>query len=272
MSSERDSRQRAAARARLEREMAARREAARRKRLLQARIGAGVAGAVVLGAVVWIIVAAVAGGDEPTPPGDRGRPVRMHRGASSRPRIRPAARFRCPAASRTSARRRPSRRSSGFQVITIETNLGKVKVEMDLSKTPCTAASFAYLASKGFYDNTSCHRLVAEHLRAAVRRPERHRLRRHRRTASPTRTCPAGQAARLPRRRRGDGQHRPARQQRQPVLLPVRHEQPAGRLQPLRPRHHGLDIIKQVRRPATTASSRGSPAAATRTSRSPSPR
>ena len=31
---------------------------------------------------------------------------------------------------------------------------------MDLSKTPCTAASLAYLASKGFYDNTACHRLV----------------------------------------------------------------------------------------------------------------
>jgi peptidyl-prolyl cis-trans isomerase B (cyclophilin B) len=35
-------------------------------------------------------------------------------------------------------------------------------MEMDLSKTPCTAASIAYLANKKFYDNSSCHRLVQE--------------------------------------------------------------------------------------------------------------
>jgi peptidyl-prolyl cis-trans isomerase B (cyclophilin B) len=35
-------------------------------------------------------------------------------------------------------------------------------MEMDLSKTPCTAASIAYLANKEFYDNTSCHRLVPQ--------------------------------------------------------------------------------------------------------------
>jgi peptidyl-prolyl cis-trans isomerase B (cyclophilin B) len=47
-------------------------------------------------------------------------------------------------------------------VLTFDTNLGQVQVEMDLSKTPCTAASMAYLASKGYYDNSSCHRLVAD--------------------------------------------------------------------------------------------------------------
>ena len=103
MSSVRD-RQRAAARARLEREMAVRAEAARRKRLLQARIGAGVAGALVLAAVVWIIAAVSSGGEEPTQvaagtttcewrpvspekaaaPGDQGRRHPAHHGAQHR--------------------------------------------------------------------------------------------------------------------------------------------------------------------------------------------
>jgi peptidyl-prolyl cis-trans isomerase B (cyclophilin B) len=138
--------------------MAARREAARRKRLLQARIGAGVAGAVVLGAVVWIIVAA--SGSEPTPiaapPGScvyiddyptidpSGSPVPLPSGVKDvgKPPADPP--------------------SSGFQVLTFETNLGKVEVEMDYSKTRCTANSLAYLANQGFYDNSSCHRLVAD--------------------------------------------------------------------------------------------------------------
>src|SRR5215470_16841295 len=66
VSSVRDSRQRAAARAKLEREMADRREAAQHKRRMQARIGAGAAGVVVLAAVVWIIVAASSGSSKPT--------------------------------------------------------------------------------------------------------------------------------------------------------------------------------------------------------------
>jgi peptidyl-prolyl cis-trans isomerase B (cyclophilin B) len=69
VSSERDNRARAAARARLERQMAARREAHRRRRVLQGRIAAGVAGMLVLGAIVWIAVAALSGGEQATPQG-----------------------------------------------------------------------------------------------------------------------------------------------------------------------------------------------------------
>jgi peptidyl-prolyl cis-trans isomerase B (cyclophilin B) len=36
-----------------------------------------------------------------------------------------------------------------------------VKIEMDLAKTPCTAASLASLAQQKYYDGSSCHRLVA---------------------------------------------------------------------------------------------------------------
>jgi peptidyl-prolyl cis-trans isomerase B (cyclophilin B) len=151
VSSVRD-RQRAAARAKLEREMAARAEAARRKRLLQARIGAGVAGAVVIALVVWIVVAAT-GGKKPSV------------SASSTPSacewIPEVAPGQTPPAGVKEVGMPPTNvPRSGYQVLTFTTNLGVIKVEMDLAKAPCTSANLAYLATKKFYDNTSCHRLV----------------------------------------------------------------------------------------------------------------
>ena len=160
MSSVRDSKQRAAARAKLEREMAARRDAARRKRLMQARIGAGVAGVVVLAAVVWVIVAATGDSNPTANPSAAATSCTWHSdfpspspGVSQSPLPEGIKDVGLPPTD-------PPR--SGFQVLTFDTNLGQVQVEMDLSKTPCTAASMAYLASKGYYDNSSCHRLVAD--------------------------------------------------------------------------------------------------------------
>jgi peptidyl-prolyl cis-trans isomerase B (cyclophilin B) len=49
---------------------------------------------------------------------------------------------------------------SGVKPMTITTNLGPIEAELDLAKAPCTAASFAYLAGKKFFDNTKCHRLT----------------------------------------------------------------------------------------------------------------
>jgi peptidyl-prolyl cis-trans isomerase B (cyclophilin B) len=49
---------------------------------------------------------------------------------------------------------------TGTETMTITTNLGVVTVSLDLAKAPCTAASFKYLASKGYFNNTICHRLV----------------------------------------------------------------------------------------------------------------
>jgi peptidyl-prolyl cis-trans isomerase B (cyclophilin B) len=44
--------------------------------------------------------------------------------------------------------------------MTITTNRGVLRVRLDPAKTPCTVASFSYLAGKHFFDNTACHRLV----------------------------------------------------------------------------------------------------------------
>jgi peptidyl-prolyl cis-trans isomerase B (cyclophilin B) len=131
---------------------------------MQARIGGGVAAVVVLGAVIWIIVAA-SGGSTPQPTASAGpTQCTWHNdyaaaspspGASTSPEPLPSGIVDVGTPPIDPPR-------SGFQVLTFDTNLGQVQVEMDLSKTPCTAASMAYLAGKGFYDNTSCHRLVAD--------------------------------------------------------------------------------------------------------------
>jgi peptidyl-prolyl cis-trans isomerase B (cyclophilin B) len=52
--------------------------------------------------------------------------------------------------------------NTGTATLTMDTNLGKVVATLDKSKVPCTTASFTYLASKKFWDNTKCHRLVNE--------------------------------------------------------------------------------------------------------------
>jgi peptidyl-prolyl cis-trans isomerase B (cyclophilin B) len=50
----------------------------------------------------------------------------------------------------------------GTEVMTLNTNLGKIEATIDLAKAPCTGSSFAYLASKKFLDGSKCHRMVNE--------------------------------------------------------------------------------------------------------------
>jgi peptidyl-prolyl cis-trans isomerase B (cyclophilin B) len=138
--------------------MAARREAADRKRRMQARIGAGVAAVVVLGAIIWIVVATT-GGSNSTPVASGPAPC-VWTPAANPPNPSPS-----PSASPTKAP--PGLPPTdvphkGYQVMTLTTSAGVIKIEMDLSKTPCTAASMAFLASKKYYDGTSCHRLVTD--------------------------------------------------------------------------------------------------------------
>ena len=64
---------------------------------------------------------------------------------------------------------------------TLKTNLGDIVIAMAADKAPCTTNSFRHLATSKYYDRPPCHRLTTSgHLRAAVRRPDRHRQRRPR--------------------------------------------------------------------------------------------
>ena len=47
-------------------------------------------------------------------------------------------------------------------VATLETNRGKVVLELNSKAAPCTSNNFRSLAHFGFFDNTSCHRLTTE--------------------------------------------------------------------------------------------------------------
>lgn len=47
-------------------------------------------------------------------------------------------------------------------VMTVATNQGTVKVDLDTSKAPCTVNSFRFLASHSYFNHTPCHRLTDE--------------------------------------------------------------------------------------------------------------
>ncbi len=44
--------------------------------------------------------------------------------------------------------------------MSITTNKGPITMTLDAAIAPCTVQSIAYLANKGYFDNTSCFRLV----------------------------------------------------------------------------------------------------------------
>lgn len=154
MSSIKD-RQRAAARARLEKEMAERSAAARKRRQRQAVIGSALAVVVITGAAVWI-VAALGNDDD-----------KDSAGASAPPAGTVACTW-IPEDGSTGAKVKdvgtpdPNAPNVGTAAMTLDTNLGAITASVDLAKAPCTGAAFTYLASKKFWDNTKCHRLVTE--------------------------------------------------------------------------------------------------------------
>lgn len=59
---------------------------------------------------------------------------------------------------------RPPKRVSkavlALKTMTIHTNHGPIVIDLLTDKAPCTINSFAFLAKKGFFDNTVCHRLA----------------------------------------------------------------------------------------------------------------
>jgi cyclophilin family peptidyl-prolyl cis-trans isomerase len=50
--------------------------------------------------------------------------------------------------------------AQGTSTLLMTTNQGDLTLTLDRAKAPCAAASFTYLASKSFFDGSSCHRMV----------------------------------------------------------------------------------------------------------------
>ena len=154
MSSIKD-RQRAAARARLEKEMAERAAAARKRRQRQAIIGSALAVVVIAGVAVWIVAAL--GNDDDKKSTDAAAPppgtvscTWIPEDGSTGSKVKDVG---TPAANAPNV---------GTSTMTMDTNLGTITTAVDRSKAPCTAEAFTYLGSKKFWDNTKCHRLTTE--------------------------------------------------------------------------------------------------------------
>jgi len=139
-------RQRELARAKYHRQMVRRAAAERRRRQISAAVTVAVAVLLVVGFVTWR--AGVFGSDEEQPP--------------------PAAAEDCvwnpktPDDNTKDVGTPPTAdiAASGTRPMNITFAAGLVEVELDLTRAPCTAASFAHLASQSFFDNTTCHRLL----------------------------------------------------------------------------------------------------------------
>ena len=154
MSSIKD-RQRAAARARLEKEMAERAEAARKRRNRQAVIGSALAVVVVAGLAFWLVTSLDKDDDktEASAPGNPPGTVACTwtpEDASAGGKIKDV------------GTPPPNAPNTGKDTLTLSTNLGDITATVDKAKAPCTAAAFEYLASKKFWDNTKCHRMTTE--------------------------------------------------------------------------------------------------------------
>lgn len=141
MASKRD-RQRKLERARAERRVARQAYKVRRRRQVQATVGASFA----LVLVIFMVVFVVKPFSHSTP--QAGGCVWNPINAATNPNV-------------TDVGTPPTSGgpTTGFENMTIGTNLGDITVELNLDNAPCAAASFTYLGSKGFFANSSCSRL-----------------------------------------------------------------------------------------------------------------
>jgi peptidyl-prolyl cis-trans isomerase B (cyclophilin B) len=141
-------RQRKLARAKLDRQMARRAAAARRRRQVQAGIGAAVALLLLVLGGVW----ALGGFDRKPKPTAENVCEWTPQNASANANLKDVG---TPASQGLP--------TSGTRPMTITTNQGNpINVELDLAKAPCAGASFAHLASRKFFDSTTCHAITGE--------------------------------------------------------------------------------------------------------------
>lgn len=141
------SRQRKLARARYDRQMARRAAAARRRRQIQAAVGASLALVLIVVGAVWLVGGF--SGDEEEPVAEPDICVWTPQNASANDKLRDVG--------TPPTKNLPT---SGTADMMVSTNQGVIHVDLDLANAPCAAASFTYLADKGFFGNTECHELL----------------------------------------------------------------------------------------------------------------
>lgn len=145
-------RQRAAARARLEREMAERAVTARKRRQWQVSIGAGAA-VLVLAVGVGLLVYLTRDDDSTGTAGEASTgPVSCVWNEVPKEE-------RTPTTKDVGVPPTTTPPNTGNKTMAVDTNFGKININLNLSKSPCAAESFSFLSSKKFFDGTKCHRM-----------------------------------------------------------------------------------------------------------------
>ncbi|RGC65948.1 putative peptidyl-prolyl cis-trans isomerase [Micromonospora sp. MW-13] len=149
MASSRD-RQRKLARAKLDRQLARRAARTRRRRQIQAGVGAAVVLALIVAGSAWALGAF----DDDPEKNTAAEDVCLWtpQDATANTNLKDVG---TPATTGLP--------TEGTRTMTVTTNQGApVTAELDLASAPCAGASIAHLASRGFYDNTTCHEITAE--------------------------------------------------------------------------------------------------------------
>lgn len=158
-------RQRAAARAKLEREMSSRIEQAARRR--QRRLWAGSIGIAIVVVIGLVAILINALGDKPkakssaaasAAPASCTWTPNPNPSPSPVPSVAPS-----PNKDLTKTGMPPTTGipNTGTRDFVLNTNQGKITVALDLAKAPCAAASLAYLSDQKFYDKTDCGNLIS---------------------------------------------------------------------------------------------------------------
>lgn len=142
-------RQRKLARAKYDRQMARKAAQTRRKRRIQAGVGAAVALVLIVFGTVWVL-----GGfdSEPTDTAAADICSWTKSDSANNPNLKDVG--------TPPTKDLPT---TGTRPMTITTDQGApITVSLDVGSAPCASASFAHLASNGFYDNTKCTEITAE--------------------------------------------------------------------------------------------------------------
>lgn len=151
-------RQRALARAKLERQMAHRAAVARKRRQRLAITGIVIAVVVVLGGGGAIVWAQMGGKDGKGKSHSKSKSSALYSDACYKEQAAGSNKN----LKNVGVPKASDAPHSGTASMTIATNRGTIGVKLDPSKAPCNVYSFAYLAGKKFFDNTPCHRLTTK--------------------------------------------------------------------------------------------------------------
>lgn len=149
MASSKD-RARKLAREKLDRQLVRRAGKQRRRRQIQAGLGAALALVLIVGGVAWL--GGAFDGDDPVDTTAADQCAWTPQNTESNPELKDVG--EPPTSGLPTAGTRP---------MTITTDQGEpIVVSLDLANATCSSASLSYLASKQFYDNTTCHEITAE--------------------------------------------------------------------------------------------------------------